>query len=58
MEIFMVDESLIFKTNMPLLAMRGVVVFPYMVTHFVVGREKSLKALEAAMDKEQMEKPL
>ncbi len=50
----MVDKNLIFKTNMPLLAMRGVVVFPYMVTHFDIGREKSLKALEAAMDKEQM----
>lgn len=50
----MADKNLIFRTNMPLMAMRGVVVFPYMVTHFDVGREKSLKALEAAMAKEQL----
>ena len=45
---------MIFRTNIPLLAMRGVVVFPYMVTHFDVGREKSLKAIEAAMAREQL----
>lgn len=45
---------MIFRTNIPLLAMRGVVVFPYMVTHFDVGREKSLKAIEAAMARDQL----
>lgn len=50
----MADKNLIFRTNIPLMAMRGVVVFPNMITHFDVGREKSLKALEAAMSKDQL----
>ena len=39
--------------QMPMMAMRGIVVFPYMITHFDVGREKSVKALEAAMASDQ-----
>lgn len=39
--------------HLPLMAMRGIVVFPYMITHFDVGRVKSIKALEAAMAGEQ-----
>ena len=38
---------------MPLLPLRGIVVFPYMILHFDVGRAKSVKALEDAMLKEQ-----
>ncbi|MEG0641890.1 MAG: endopeptidase La [Clostridium sp.] len=37
---------------MPLLPIRGIVVFPYTVSHFDVGREKSLAALESAMQKD------
>ncbi len=33
----------------PLLPLRGMTVFPHMVVHFDVGREKSVKALEAVM---------
>jgi ATP-dependent Lon protease len=33
----------------PLLPLRGILVFPYMVVHLDVGREKSIKALEEAM---------
>ena len=33
----------------PMIALRGMVIFPYMVLHFDVGRDKSVKALEAAM---------
>ncbi len=37
------------ERTMPLLPLRGVMVFPYMVIHLDVGREKSIKALEEAM---------
>src|SRR6056297_117191 len=37
------------KLELPLLASRGVVVFPYMVVPLLVGREKSVEALEQAM---------
>ena len=35
--------------SMPVLALRGLMVFPYMVLHFDVGRSKSVSALEEAM---------
>jgi len=34
---------------LPLLPLRGILVFPYMVVHLDVGREKSVKAIEEAM---------
>lgn len=34
---------------LPLLPLRGVMVFPYMMMHLDVGREKSVKSLERAM---------
>ncbi|MCL6449033.1 MAG: endopeptidase La [Armatimonadetes bacterium] len=34
---------------LPLLPLRGVLVFPYMVIHLDVGREKSIQAVESAM---------
>ena len=40
--------------EMPLLILRGMSVFPSTITHFEAGREKSLKAIEEAMEKEQM----
>jgi len=39
--------------NMPMLALRGLVLFPEMLLHFDVGRKKSVLALEAAMTKDQ-----
>ena len=35
--------------SMPVLALRGLMVFPHMVLHFDVGRVKSVAALEEAM---------
>ncbi len=39
--------------EMPLIPLRGLSVFPYMVLHFDVGRDRSIKALEEAMIKDQ-----
>ena len=38
---------------MPVLALRGLAVFPNQTVHFDVGREKSVRALESAMKKDQ-----
>ncbi|HBG17364.1 MAG TPA: endopeptidase La, partial [Firmicutes bacterium] len=35
--------------ELPLLPLRGVIVFPYVIIHLDVGREKSVSALEEAM---------
>ncbi len=40
------------KRVLPLLPLRGILVFPYMVIHLDVGREKSVQAIEEAMVKE------
>jgi len=38
-----------FKESLPLLPLRGMIVFPYMVVPLDVGRDKSISALEEAM---------
>ena len=38
--------------ELPLLPLRGVLVYPYMVIHLDVGRDKSVKAVEEAMIQE------
>ena len=40
--------------NMPIIALRGLVIFPDQTIHFDVGRLKSVFALEAAMKKDQI----
>lgn len=40
------DENL---KSLPLIPLRGITIFPHMVLHFDVGREKSILALEEAM---------
>ena len=45
-------DTMIMK--MPAVALRGMVILPGMVAHFDVSRAKSIKALEAAMVKDQM----
>jgi ATP-dependent Lon protease len=46
----MSDNSVVEPQNLPLLPLRDVVVFPHMVIPLFVGRQKSIKALEAAME--------
>ncbi len=35
--------------KLPMMPIRDVVIFPYMMTPFVVGRESSVRALEEAL---------
>jgi ATP-dependent Lon protease len=43
------DYYSIEELTLPLIPLRGIYIFPYMVIHFDVGRDKSIKALEKAM---------
>ena len=43
----------IYAGKMPILALRGLAVFPEQTVHFDVGRPKSVRALEAAMKQDQ-----
>lgn len=45
----MVKNYTIEKKKLPLIPIRGISIFPNMVMHFDVGREKSINALEEAM---------
>ena len=47
-------NEFIVSGQMPVLALRGLVIYPKQTVHFDVAREKSIKALEAAMEKEQL----
>ncbi|MDI9514838.1 MAG: endopeptidase La [Clostridiaceae bacterium] len=40
--------------HMPLIPLRGIVVYPHMILHFDVGRIKSIKAIEESMLEEQL----
>ena len=47
-------SEIIVSGQMPVLALRGLVVFPKQTVHFDVARQKSIKALEAAMERDQL----
>ncbi|MBQ3053855.1 MAG: endopeptidase La [Clostridia bacterium] len=42
------------KLTLPMIPLRGLVVLPYMVLHFDVGRQKSINALEKAMEQDKL----
>ena len=46
-------SELILSERMPLLALRGLTVFPQATMHSDVGREKSIRALDTAMSSNQ-----
>lgn len=39
--------------NMPAVALRGLTILPGMIAHFDVSRERSLRAIEEAMEQDQ-----
>jgi len=45
-------EEVVLPGELPLLPLRDVVVFPYMVTPLLVGRPRSVSAVEAAMERD------
>ena len=45
-------EEVVLPGSLPLLPLRDVVVFPYMVTPLLVGRPRSVAAVEAAMERD------
>ncbi|MBR5228761.1 MAG: endopeptidase La [Firmicutes bacterium] len=61
MEDFLVDEiedlihvADVSTDSMPVIPLRGISIFPTMLLHFDIGREKSVRALEAAMMSNQL----
>lgn len=43
------SQFTIVNKTLPLIPLRGISIFPHMVVHFDVGRDKSISALEKAM---------
>lgn len=52
-KVLELKDEIDINSKMPLIALRGLTVFPNMILHFDVGREKSVQALEQAMLGEQ-----
>lgn len=48
------DENTVEQATLPVLALRGMVVFPQQTTHFDVGRVKSARALEESLKSNQL----
>ncbi len=50
----MIKEQYDTLTSMPVMALRGLTVFPGMVIHFDVGRKASIRALNRAMEEDEL----
>lgn len=48
------DDQLIIPDTLPLLPIRDVVIFPFMIVPLFVGREKSINAVDMALTKERL----
>ena len=48
------DEQLVVPKVLPLLPVRDVVIFPYMIVPLFVSREKSINAVDAALSKDRL----
>jgi ATP-dependent Lon protease len=48
------ENNIVTSRELPLIPLRGLTIFPYMVLHFDVGRERSINALEEAMVNDQL----
>ncbi len=53
-DIERVDESIEIPEILPLIPLRDVVVFPYMIVPLFVGREKSIKAIDESLSKDRL----
>ncbi len=49
-----VDEQLVIPGSLPLLPVRDVVVFPFMIVPLFVGREQSINAVDASLSKDRL----
>lgn len=54
METIKIDEELNMPNNLPVLPLRDMVVFPYMIMPLFVGRDFSIKAIDEALSKDRM----
>lgn len=49
-----VDEAIEIPETLPLIPLRDVVIFPYMIVPLFVGREKSIRAIDEALSKDRL----
>ncbi len=54
METIKIDEELNMPDKLPVLPLRDIVVFPYMIMPLFVGRDFSIKAIDEALSKDRM----
>ncbi|MFQ5354536.1 MAG: LON peptidase substrate-binding domain-containing protein, partial [Thermodesulfobacteriota bacterium] len=50
----LIDEQLVIPGSLPLLPIRDVVVFPFMIVPLFVGREQSINAIDSSLTKDRL----